>query len=97
MAPNPRQSSVPKSRRNLGSSRPAMSPVSDRIYAEEAWTFTDSLTDRTPPEQVIAQAKQAAQMARAKFLERYGHPGRQTVVYLDVGLFIQLSFRPMSV
>lgn len=75
-----------KMRRRKESCHPSVSPLiqPDRVYSEDAWTFSDSLTDRTPPAQVIAQAQHAAQAARSKFLARYGRPGQQTIVCLDV-------------
>ncbi|VUZ53918.1 unnamed protein product [Hymenolepis diminuta] len=80
VAPNQRQSCTSsRSRRRLA----ATAAVEQRTYAEDAWTFTDTMTDRTPPDQVIVQVKIAAENARAKHLQKFGQPGRQTVVYLD--------------
>lgn len=89
MAPNQRQSCASsRSRRKLA----ATAAVEQRTYAEDAWTFTDTMTDRTPPDQVIAQVKVAAQNARTKHLEKFGQPGRQTVVYLDVSQLLLMEY-----
>ncbi|VDO10729.1 unnamed protein product [Rodentolepis nana] len=83
VAPNPRQSCTASTKSRRRPAATAAAAVEQRTYAEDAWTFTDTMTDRTPPDQVIAQVKKAAQNARAKYLAKYGQPGRQTVVYLD--------------
>ncbi|VDD84349.1 unnamed protein product [Mesocestoides corti] len=61
-------------------------PQPERVYAEDAWTFSGSLTDRTPPSQVVAQVKRAAHNARAKLLDTYGKRGQQRIVYLDTSV-----------
>ncbi|VDM30214.1 unnamed protein product [Hydatigera taeniaeformis] len=80
--PPPRPLGSSKSRRRNGF-HPSASPLPDRIYSEDTWTFSCCLTDQSNPAEVITQVKHAARAARAKFLSRYGRPGHQTIVYLD--------------
>lgn len=83
--PTPPPKSLGPSRlRRKNGCRPSTSPLPDRVYSKDTWTFPDCLTDRSSPAQVVAQAKHAARAARAKFLARYGQLGHQTIVYLDV-------------
>ncbi|KAL5110260.1 Bromodomain-containing protein 9 [Taenia crassiceps] len=83
-APTPPSRSLGSSRsRRKNGCRPSTSPLLDRVYSEDTWTFPDCPTDRSSPAQVVAQARHAARAARAKFLARYGRSGHQTIVYLD--------------
>ncbi|VDK36737.1 unnamed protein product [Taenia asiatica] len=80
--PPPRPLGSSRLRRKNGY-RPSASPLPDRVYSEDTWTFPDCFTDRSSTAQVVAQVKHAARAARAKYLTRYGRSGHQTIVYLD--------------
>ncbi|KAL5968275.1 Bromodomain-containing protein 9 [Taenia solium] len=80
--PPPRPLGSSRLRRKNGY-RPSTSPLPDRVYSEDTWTFPDCFTDRSSPAQIVAQVKHAARAARAKYLTRYGRSGHQTIVYLD--------------
>lgn len=59
-------------------------PQPERTYAEDVWTFSESLTDRTPPGEVLAQAKAAARLAKQTLHSRYGRGRHQRIAYLEV-------------
>ncbi|BHF63947.1 Bromodomain containing protein 7 [Sparganum proliferum] len=89
---SPQQSST------VSSPAPKSSPF--RMYAEDAWSFSDSMTDLTPPDQILAQVREAARKAREGVIARYGpaasvkpedaesagtcQTSLQKIVYLDV-------------
>lgn len=59
------------------------------MRAEDAWSFSESMTDLTPPDQVLSQIKLAADKARARLLSRTaGSNDRNTqqIVYLNVSI-----------
>nr|VZI15692.1 unnamed protein product [Spirometra erinaceieuropaei] len=60
---SPQQSST------VPSPAPKSSPF--RMYAEDAWSFSDSMTDLTPPDQILAQVREAARRAREEVIARY--------------------------
>ncbi|KAL7064234.1 hypothetical protein AAHC03_04710 [Spirometra sp. Aus1] len=89
---SPQQSST------VPSPAPKSSPF--RMYAEDAWSFSDSMTDLTPPDQILAQVREAARKAREEVIARYcpaasvkpedgesadiRQTSLQKIVYLDV-------------
>uniref|UniRef100_A0A0V0J5I2 Bromo domain-containing protein n=3 Tax=Schistocephalus solidus TaxID=70667 RepID=A0A0V0J5I2_SCHSO len=48
---------------------PKSSPF--RTYAEDAWSFSDSMTDLTPPDQILTQVREAARKAHEAVIARY--------------------------
>ncbi|VDN12664.1 unnamed protein product, partial [Dibothriocephalus latus] len=65
--------SPPPSSPQRSSTAPSPAPKTSpfRIYAEDAWSFSDSMTDLTPPDQILAQVREAARKAHEAVIARY--------------------------